>query len=133
MSDPNPMNLDEVRTAAASLTRTTGCALPGCAGMIRYRTDVRGRRQRFCSGACRAKFSRERNRLHTLLGRIEDTRYLAGPSVPTKDVADLRQHVEWLLDGYGGVDRGLMHDGISPLPFATWEDAMNYPLLLRET
>jgi hypothetical protein len=133
MSDPNPMTLDEVRMVAAGLTRTTGCALPGCAGMIRYRTDVRGRRQRFCSGACRAKFSRERNRLHKLLGRLKDTSYLAEPPVPTKEVDDLREQVRWLLEGYGGFDEDLMHERISPLPFASWEDAMNYSRLLRES
>jgi hypothetical protein len=54
------------------------------------------------------------------------------PPLPVKDVDDLRQHVEWLLEGYGGVDRGLMRDGMSPLPFASWEAAMNHFNHVRE-
>lgn len=133
MSDTAPMTLDEVRTVAAGLVRTTGCGLPGCPGLIHFRTDVRGRRQRFCSGACRAKFSRERGRLHRLLGRVKDTYYVAEPPLPAKELDQLRDHLAWLLEAYGGVDDVLMHDGMSPLPFASWDEAMNHYLQVRDS
>lgn len=123
MTDPNPMTLDEVRAEAAKLTRSSGCARPGCTQKVHYRADVRGRRQRFCSGACRAKFSRERNLLHKLLGRLRDTRFLEVPPLPAEEIEVLEKHIEWLLDGYGGFDQSLMYDGMSPLPFASWEAA----------
>ena len=126
MKMPHPMTLDELRSLGEVLDRTTACALPGCVGAVTFRTGVRGRRQRFCSGACRAKFSRERIRLHRLWARLDETAYRREPGTPTEEVDHLVDHVTWLLEGYGGVDKTLAYGGISPRPFASLEAAMNY-------
>lgn len=120
----DPMTVDELRTLAEELERTATCALPSCRELVNFRPGVRGRRQRFCSGACRAKFSRERRRLHDHLARLEDTLYYTEPPVPTIEVEHLIDHVYWLLERYGGVDRYMLFPGISPRPYPSWEVAL---------
>lgn len=114
MNHPDPMTLEEVRSLTATLDTTSGCACPGCPEKVEYRSGVRGRRQRFCSGACRAKHSRERNRLHRLLARAEATYRRADPPLPAEEIEHLEAHITWLLDGYGGVDRSLMFNPMAP-------------------
>lgn len=102
MKIPEPLTADEIRTAQATLAQIANCARPGCPEFIRFRPG-RGRRQRFCSGACRAKYSRERARLYRLWTRLHDTADLPDPPLPTKRVGQVADQVSWLLEGYGGV------------------------------
>lgn len=126
MMDPDPMTADELRALDARLERVRPCAFPGCAEQVEARLGVRGRQPRFCSGACRAKFSRERIRLHALLRRLDDTSYLVEPPASTDHIDRLMDLVKWLLEPYGGVDTFELHQGFSPRPFRTLEESMEH-------
>lgn len=106
MKFPDPLAEAELLAAASALDKTANCRMPGCSKTITFRL-VRGRRSRFCSGACRAKYSRERARLRTLWTRLKVTADLPEPPVPPTEIKQLLDHVTWLLEGYGGVDADL--------------------------
>lgn len=125
-----PMSADELGTLEASLADTSACAQPDCSKRIRWRRG-RGRRQRFCSGACRAKFSRERTRLHQLLRRLGDTR---GPDAPISgdDIYMLEDQIHWLLEAYGGVDEYLLREGFFTREFPRQESVFDWSRRHRE-
>ncbi len=125
-----PMSSDELRTLTATIANTSVCAQPDCAKGIRYRKGT-GRRQRFCSGACRAKFSRERSRLHQLLRRLGDT-HGADASIPPDRIEVLESQIRWLLDAYGGVDEQLLRDGVFTRLFPSHESILDWARRRRE-
>lgn len=124
-----PMSSDELDTLVATLADTSACAQPDCSKSIQWRKG-RGRRQRFCSGACRAKFSRDRTRLHQLLRRLGDTR---GPDAPiSDDLYMLENQIHWLLEAYGGVDEYLLRESVFTRVFPTPESILDWSRRRRE-
>lgn len=129
MKIPEPLTAEEIRTAQATLAQIANCARPGCPEFIRFRPG-RGRRQRFCSGACRAKYSRERTRLYRLWTRLNCTADLPDPPLPTKEIGQLSDQVSWLLEGYGGVGAIPGPGTRSPAPRPPPEAAIDFEALV---
>ena len=93
-------------TAIADLRRLpepeVPCRNPGCPNVVRYRRSGGGRQQIFCSGACRAAFSRRRDALLVRLERIKETLNARWTSTATAvDLDALKSECLWEMDRLG--------------------------------
>src|SRR5680860_765805 len=132
MEYPGPLTAAEIEMLRERLDQTASCARPGCSEKIRFRPGVRGRRQRFCSGACRAKFSRERTQLHRTWAQLKLSSELDEPPLPIGEIERVTIQVEWLLDGYGGFDKFLAHSLMPPRQHVPLEAAFSYLDLITD-
>lgn len=132
MEQVGPLTAAEIEVVRDRLDQTASCARPGCSEKVHFRPGVRGRRQRFCSGACRAKFSRERTQLHRTWAQLKLSTELDAPALPVAEIERLILQVEWLLDGYGGFDKYLAHS-LMPPQQAPLEAAFSYLDLITDS
>lgn len=132
MEHVGPLTAAEIETLRERLDQTATCARPGCGEMIRFRSGVRGRRQRFCSGACRAKFSRERMHLHRTWAQLKLSTELDEPPRPIGEIERVIIQVEWLLEGYGGFDKRVAHSLMPPREHVPMEAAFSYLDLITD-
>ena len=132
MEPLGPLTAAEIEVLRERLDQTASCARPGCSEKVRFRPGARGRRQRFCSGACRAKFSRERAQLHRTWAQLKLSTELDAPTLPVAEIERVILQVEWLLDGYGGFDKFLAHSLMPPRQHAPIEAAFSYLDLITD-
>ena len=127
-----PLTAPEIEMLRERLDQTATCARTGGGEMIRFRSGVRDRRQRFCSGACRAKFSRERTHLHRTWAQLKLSTELDEPPRPIGEIERVIIQVEWLLEGYGGFDKFVAHSLTPPRDHVSMKAAFSYLDLITE-
>lgn len=132
MERVGPLTAGEIEILREGLDQTATCGRPGCSETIRLRPGARGRRQRFCSGACRAKFSRERTQLHRVWAQLKLSTELDEPPCTAGEIERLTLQVEWLLEGYGGFDKFLAFSMMPPREHVPMEAVFSYLDLITE-
>lgn len=132
MKHVGPLTAAEIEMLRERLDQTAACARPGCSERIRFQPGARGRRQRFCSGACRAKFSRERTQLHRTWAQLKLSTELDVPPRPVGEIERVIMQVEWLLEGYGGFDKFLAFSLMPPREHVPMEGVFSYLDLITE-
>src|SRR5690625_2419958 len=98
MPYPPPMTADDVSRLTQALPLAVPCGNPVCPKTIAFRGRTKGRPRRYCSGACRAEYSRQREKLRHARKMLEWTRSFEKPPIPEAKLAERQRHIEWLLD-----------------------------------
>ena len=104
MARPGPMTAAEMSEAEAKTPWVAACLHPLCDQTVVFRKASKGRQKMFCSGACRARYSRERATYIALWLRLEWTAGFKDPAWSPQRIHLLQRRVEWLLERYGGID-----------------------------
>ena len=95
--------LAELRELTATPPSSVPCLNPGCASRVTYRRSSRGRQSVFCSGGCRAQYSRQRKALQAKWERIQALRPAlakAGPDVQ-RSVEAIHEETLWEMARFG--------------------------------
>ena len=104
MARPGPMTAAEMSEAEAKTPWVAACLHPLCDQTVVFRKASKGRQKMFCSGACRARYSRERASYIALWLRLEWTAGFRDSNWSPQRIHMLQRRVEWHLERYGGAD-----------------------------